>query len=123
MEIVSKREEMIFRNEYEGKVSYKIGLSKKNKEGQFDKGYMPVRFKQDIELNNQTKILIKEAWLSFNTHEGKTYPYIFINDFTIIDKGIEKKETNEANPYEYMKAKVESDFGEQITISEDDLPF
>ena len=116
MEIVSNKEEMIFRNEYEGKVSYKIGLSKKNKEGQFDKGYIPVRFKQGVELNNQTRILIKEAWLSFNTHDKKTYPYIFINDFNIIDKG-------EKNPYEDMKTKVESDFGEQIQITEQDLPF
>jgi hypothetical protein len=108
MEIKSDKEEMIFRNEYEGKVSYKIGLSKKNKEGQYEKGYMPVRFKQDVELNNQTRILIKEAWLSFNTHDKKTYPYIFINDFNIIDKG-------EKNPYE--------EFGEQIAIEESELPF
>lgn len=111
MEIVSNREEMIFRNEYEGKVSYKIGLSKKNKEGQFDKGYIPVRFKQGVELNNQTRILIKEAWLSFNTHDKKTYPYIFINDFNIIDKG----EVSKENPYE--------EFGKQIAIEESELPF
>jgi hypothetical protein len=117
MEIVSNREEMIFRNEYEGKVSYKIGLSKKNKDGQFDKGYMQVRFKQGVELNNQTRIKINKAWLSFNTHEKKTYPYIFINDFSIVE------DKNEVNPYEYMKAKVESDIGEQITITDEDLPF
>lgn len=110
MEIKTDKEEMIFRNEYEGKVSYKIGLSKKNKEGQYEKGYMPVRFKQDIELNNQTRILIKEAWLSFNTHDKKTYPYIFINDFNIIDKGT----PDQKNPYE--------EFGKQIAI-ESDLPF
>ena len=112
MEIVSSKEEMIFRNEYEGKVSYKIGLSKKNKEGQFDKGYIPVRFKQGVELNNQTRILIKEAWLSFAKYENKTYPYIFINDFNIVDKGIEKKETS---PFE--------EFGKQIELEESELPF
>jgi hypothetical protein len=111
MEIKTDKEEMIFRNEYEGKVSYKIGLSKKNKEGQYEKGYMPVRFKQDVELNNQTRILIKEAWLSFNTHDKKTYPYIFINDFNIIDKGT----PDQKNPYE--------EFGEQIAITDEDLPF
>ena len=119
MEIKSDREEMVFRNEYEGKVSYKIGLSKKNKDGQFDKGYIPVRFKQGVELNNQTRIKINEAWLSFNTHEKKTYPYIFINDFNIVDKGT----PDQKNPYEDMKTKVESDIGEQIQISEDDLPW
>lgn len=122
MEIISNKEEMIFRNEYEGKVSYKIGLSKKNKEGQFDKGYIPVRFKQGVDLNNQTRILIKEAWLSFNTHDKKTYPYIFINDFSIVDKGIEKKETS---PFEEFGNNIKSDFdkGEQIEITDSDLPF
>lgn len=122
MEIKSHKEEMIFRNEYEGKVSYKIGLSKKNKDGQYDKGYMPVRFKQDVELNNQTRILIKEAWLSFNTHDKKTYPYIFISEFDIVEDE-RKNGTNEVNPYEDMKTKVESDFGEQIQITDQDLPF
>ena len=122
MEIISTKEEMIFRNEYEGKVSYKIGLSKKNKEGQYEKGYMAVRFKQDVNLNNQTRIKIKEAWLSFNTHEKKTYPYIFINDFSIVEDE-RQNGTNEVNPYEYIKAKVESDIGEQITITDEDLPF
>lgn len=120
MEIISQKNEMIFRNEYEGKVSYKIGLSKKNKEGQYEKGYMAVRFKQDADLNNQTRIKINEAWLSFNTHEKKTYPYIFINDFSIVE---DENKTNEVNPYEYIKAKVESDIGEQITITDEDLPF
>lgn len=112
MEIISTKEEMIFRNEYEGKVSYKIGLSKKNKEGQYDKGYIPVRFKQGVDLNNQTRILIKEAWLSFNTHDKKTYPYIFINDFNIIDKGTP---VQKENPYE--------EFGKQIELEESELPF
>ena len=122
MEIKSDKEEMIFRNEYEGKVSYKIGLSKKNKDGQYDKGYIPVRFKQGVDLNNQTRIKINEAWLSFNTHDKKTYPYIFINDFSIVEDE-RQNGTNEVNPYEYIKAKVESDFGEQIEIKPEDLPF
>lgn len=111
MDIVSNREEMIFKNEYEGKTTYKIGLYKKNKEGNLENGYMQVRFKQGVDLNNQTKILIKSAWLSFAKYENKTYPYIFINDYTIVDKGT----PDHKNPYK--------EFGEQIKITEEDLPF
>lgn len=112
MDIVSNREEMIFKNEYEGKITYKIGLYKKNKEGNLENGYMQVRFKQGVDLNNQTRILIKSAWLSFAKYENKTYPYIFINDFNIVDKG----ETE-------LKTKTKSDPGEQLKITDEDLPF
>lgn len=110
MEIISNREEMIFRKDFEGTPRYTLGLSKKDKDGNYEKGYITVKFKQGVELNNQTKIKIKNAWLSFNQRDNKTYPYIFINDFSI------------ANEPE-LKTKTFSDFGEQIKITDEDLPF
>ena len=124
MEIVSDRDEMIFRKDFDGKPSYSIGLSKRLKNGEYEKGYLTVYFKQDVTLRNKTKIAIKQAWLSFNLRDNKTYPYIFINDFTIIDEG-EMQETkgDEVNPYQEMNTKVEADIGQQIEITDDDLPF
>jgi hypothetical protein len=116
MEVVSNRDELIFRKDFEGKPSYSIGLSKKDKNGNFENGYMNVRFKQDVELKNKTKISIKNAWLSFNLKDNKTYPYIFINDFAIVEE--ENK-----NPYQEMRTKVESDIGQQIEIDPSELPF
>ena len=113
---------MVFCKEFDDKKIYSIGLSKKNKNGGYDNGFMSVRFKKGVEVRNKTRIKIKEAWLGFNTNEGKTYPYIFINDFSIVEDE-RQNGTNEVNPYEYMKAKVESDFGEQIEIKPEDLPF
>lgn len=81
MNIIDEREKTIFRNEYEGKVSYSIGLSKKKEDGTFENGYMPIRFKKGTELKDKTKIKIKEAWLDFYKADKKTIPYIFVNKF------------------------------------------
>lgn len=81
MKIISDREEMIFRKEYEDKVSYSIGLSKKREDGSYENGYIPVRFRKGIELKDKAKIKIKEAWLDFYKIDKKTIPYIFINNF------------------------------------------
>ena len=83
MEIISKREEMIFKNERDWKISYSIGVSKKNQDGTYEKGYIPVKFPKNIELKSQTKILIKEAWLDFFKIDKRTIPYIFINKFEL----------------------------------------
>ena len=120
MEVKSNKDEMIFKKEFNGRINYSLGLSKKDKEGKYVNGYMPVQFKKGVEIENQTKIKIKEAWIGFNVHEKKTFPYIFINDFDVIQAGQERKETN---PYEEFAIKTESDIGEQIEITSDDLPF
>lgn len=117
MEIISDREEMIFRKDFNDKTFYSIGLSKKNKDGQYTNGYMNCQFKGDADIKNQTKIKIKEAWLSFYLKDKATVPYVFINDYEIT------KEPEEVNPFEAMHTKVESDLGKQITIEESQLPF
>lgn len=119
MEVVSNREEMVFRKDFEGKARYTLGLSKKQQDGTYEKGYITVRFKQDVELNNQTKIFIKSAWLTFSKHEGKTYPYIFINDFSVVDTTPVKEE----NPFKDFGESIKEDRTEQIEITDDDLPF
>ena len=118
MQIVEDRDVMIFRKDYDGRASYSIGLSKKDKEGNYVNGYMNVKFKKDVDLKNQTKIKIKEAWLGFNQQEKKTYPYIFINDFEVVEQ-------QEENPFEQFgdNIKTESEIGQQIEITDDDLPF
>ena len=118
MEIVSDKKETIYRKDFDEKPRYTIGLSKKKKEDKYENGFMTVRFKQDVKLENKTNIMIKKAWLSFNQYENKTYPYIFISEFEIV-----KEEQKEENPYEYMRYKVESDIGKQIEISDEEIPF
>lgn len=119
MQIISDREEIIFRQDKDGKRFYSIGLSRKDQNGNFINGYMTVVFKKDVELENKTKIKIKEAWLGFNVKDKKTYPHIFINDFEIVES--DKKVAKE-NPFEEFGQQFE--VGHQIEIDESsDLPF
>ena len=46
MEITSNKEEMVFRKDYNGKPSYSLGLSKKDREGKFINGYIKANFKK-----------------------------------------------------------------------------
>lgn len=116
MQIISDKEEMIFRKDYNDRPSYSLGLSKKDKDGNYVNGYMNVNFKKGVDLQNKTKIKIKEAWLGFNAKDGKTYPYIFINDFNVVEEPDAFKEFGDS-------IKTESNIGEQIKIDDSDLPF
>ena len=118
MEIISDKEEMIFKNEYNDKPYYTMGLSKKDKSGNYIKGYINVNFKKGVVLSNMTKIRIKSAWLDFYKKDVQTIPYIFINDFDIVEN--DKKDIFE----EYGESvKTDFDLGEQMEITEADLPF
>ena len=82
MNITNDREVMIFRNEWQDKVIYNVGLSKKLQDGNYENGTIMCQFKNGVDLPNQTKITIKSAWLSFyKNKDNHTVPYIFINEF------------------------------------------
>jgi glutaredoxin len=113
---------MVFVKEFDGRKTYSIGLSKKNKNGSYENGFMSARFKKDVEIANKTRIKIKEAFLSFNVKDNKTFPYIFINDYEIISEtNPEHKEIQEMTNDEHYKTK--SDTFEQVEITDEDLPF
>ena len=90
IKVVNSKEEMVFRKDFDGKRTYSLGLSRKDKNGNYINGYITAIFRKDVELQNKTKIKIKDAWLSFNVKDKKTYPHIFINDFEIIEEKQEK---------------------------------
>lgn len=115
MQIISDKEEIIFRSEHNGKASFSIGLTKKDKDGKYVNGYMEVHFRNGVDLQNKTKIKINEAWLGFNQKDKKTYPYIFINNFDIIEQDTFKEFGD--------SIRTESQIGEQIKIEDSDLPF
>ena len=49
----------IFRFESGENIYYKMGLSNKDKDGNYINGYIPVQFRRGIELENKTKIYLK----------------------------------------------------------------
>lgn len=100
MHIKENEKVLIFRNE---KGNYSIGLSRKDRNNQVYYGYFPCQFKKNVEVNNKSRIMIRNAFISFYLKEKQTMPYIMITDFDIIE---------EEN---YAKLK-----GEEI---EEDMPF
>ncbi len=114
MKVISDRHEVIYRNDYEGKAYYKIKLAKKDENGNWQNGYMTCRFRKDVELQDKSHIEIKDAWLDFYLKDKNTVPYIFINDFEL--SGVKQNNQEEKkDPF--------AEFGEQINIEDEELPF
>ena len=82
MELLNKKHR-VFRYDKENKVAYTIGISKKQQDGTYETGYLPVRFKKGTDLKDKTDIIIKEGWLDFYKIENKTRLYYFINKFEL----------------------------------------
>lgn len=98
MNIKENAEVMIFKNDDR----YAIGMSKKDRNNQWYNGYFPCKFKKGVDIENKTKIILKNAFISFYLNEGKTIPYIMIMDF-------EKAEQKD-NYFELKGEVRESDF-------------
>ena len=47
MNISDNKPYTIYVKEYEGKKYYKVGLSRKQQDGSYDKSYMDIKFKED----------------------------------------------------------------------------
>ena len=125
MDVITDKKHTIFRKDFENKKTYSIGLSKKDKDGNYVNGYLSVVFNKDVELDNKTQIMIKKAWLDFFLKDKKTYPYIRISDFEIVgyiqEQPKEEPENDNFKEDNFKEDKWES--GKNIEIDPDDLPF
>ena len=108
MNIQNEKAVKIFRKDNEFGTSYSASLTRKNQNGGFENGYMPIRFKKGIELADRTDIYLKDAFLTFYIKDKRTIPYIMCMSYEIAGK-------KEKNPYE--------EFGTEIQINDSDLPF
>lgn len=123
MNIQSDKPYMIFEKEYNGKKYYKIGLSKKLKNGEYENGYVDIQFKQGVEIHNKERIYLKDAFLTFYKSKDKaTIPYIFVMDFERVEN------TKESNIVKQDTKDDFADFGKEIILDEveitdSDLPF
>lgn len=124
MEIIESHLLKVFRKDYEGRAYYKVGISKKDQNGNYVNGYLDVRFKKDVELEDRTNIYIKKAWIDFYLKDKKTIPYVFINEFETVNEAVEKAKEevkeNKTDPYAEMGKQVSID---QFEITDEDLPF
>lgn len=127
MNIQSDKPYMIFEKEYNGKKYYKIGLSRKLQNGEYENGYVDIQFKQDVEIHNKERIYLKNAFLTFYKSKDKaTIPYIFVMDFERIADTIEHSKEKDI-----VKQDTKDDFKDfgkevildEVEITDEDLPF
>jgi hypothetical protein len=120
----------IFKNVNDYGTFYKVGLVKKDINGEYVNGYKDIRFNKGVELEDKSKIYLKKAWLSFYVKDKKTIDYIFCSEFETIDETIENARTPLANisDSQIVRAVMNDEdpftsFGEEVEISDSDLPF
>lgn len=112
---ITNNNTMIFAREIDGKIHYRAGLTRKNKDGEYENGYIDVRLPKDDKLENQTKININKAFLTFyKTKKGDTIFYIVIQEYERV------AETAEKDPYEEFGKRVELEQQQELPM---DLPF
>ena len=120
----------IFKNVNDYGTFYKVGLSKKDVNGNYINGYKDIRFKKGVELEDKTKIYIKKAWLDFYIKDKKTIDYIFCSEFEKIEETIEaaRKPLANMSDSEIIQGVMNEDdpfksFGEEVELTDFDLPF
>jgi hypothetical protein len=114
----------IFKNVNDYGTFYKVGLSKKDVNGNYINGYKDIRFKKGVELADKTKIYIKKAWLDFYIKDKKTIDYIFCSEFEEVAEAI----ANSKSDSEIIQAVMNDDdpfksLANEIEITDDMLPF
>lgn len=120
----------IFRFESGENIYYKMGLSNKDKDGNYINGYIPVQFRRGIELENKTKIYLKKAWLTFylkkesinGVDKNITVPYVFVSEFEKVEEVIAGSKEKDIVKEEAAEDPFK-DLGNEITFTDDDLPF
>ena len=85
MKIQVTENAMIFRKDFDNGVAYSTTISKKQQDGTYDNAYIGVKFRKGVELQNQTKIDIKDGWITFWKKDNKPVLEIFVNDFELMD--------------------------------------
>lgn len=68
---------------------YSTQVSSKDKAGNWKSAYVTLRFKNGVDVPNKSVIKIKQGFISFNPNvaNGAKYPFVFVNDFEIIEEG------------------------------------
>lgn len=113
MKIIHEYPVSVFENEYQGKKYYKIGLSKKDKNGNYMGGYIDCRFRKGVEVDTSKKIYLQDCWLDFYLKDKITKLYLFINKFEYVADVI--KQEVEDDPFK--------DVGVELELTDKDLPF
>ena len=128
MNIVTDKSYRVYRHENQYGVSYSFGIAKKDNKGGFINAFIPVRFKNGVDVKDRTNINIKQAFLTFYLNkDNKPVWYLMILDYEEVVETIEKvKETKIQEQQRVLNEVVNDPFEEYANenpINDDDLPF
>ena len=110
----------VFKNTYNDRNYYRVQVKQKNYDNTEDIFYVPLQFKKGVELENQTDIIIKEAYENMRKNPKDEYnqiTYLVITDFEIV----EREEQVQAQAYRDFQNNLYEN--EQQEINMDDIPF
>lgn len=99
----------IIRQEFNGKVFYKIKVIRKNKDGTIVSAYKMVAFKDNPDIPDGTKVILKKFFEDFYFNKKDTHHYTPIFFITVMEwerAPIEKDEINDALD-EYNESKYQ----------------
>lgn len=75
----------VYRNDSRNFPTYSIGVSSKNKDGEWVMGFIECKFKKGVELQNKTEIKINNAFYVVEEYKEKKYVKLMITDFNTTD--------------------------------------
>ena len=67
--------------------TYTLGISSKDKDGNWQNGYIDCQFKKGVEVANKAKIAITNSFYTVSEYNGKKYNKLFIMEFTVEEPG------------------------------------
>lgn len=118
--IEPNRKVRIFKNTFNDRDYYKIQITQKHYgKDETEKFYIAVNFKKGVSLDNETDIIIKEAYENFRSNPKDGYNpilYLTITDFEIV----ERQEQLEEQAYEKYQ---ETLYENENEITDAQLPF
>ena len=88
---------MIFAKEYKTKsgdpfIKYATSMGKKKPDGEWDNGWLFVRFRKGVSVSNKTQINITSGWLTFDKYKSGekdvTEWGVFVNEFDILEADV-----------------------------------
>lgn len=66
---------------------YSLMYSYKKGENDYPNVFIDAQFRKGVDLANKSKIIIKEAFMTGNSFNGKTSPKIFVLDYEVLEGG------------------------------------
>lgn len=107
----------VYKNQY----GFTISDHQKQQDGTVNKFYVPVRFKNGLEEpNNKDFVSIEGFTKPYKTKEGKLGISYFVMDWVLIsgadaEKPVIEETATEMDPF--------AEFGNEVIINDEDLPF